>query len=105
MAPTPTASGAGRAIESAAPDEPSREDPIDTPETPVDAVLTREIGEIAFHTLRDRYVAVYAAPTGSVRRALERLASGALEPLAAPTHASEAAGAPGEPADSHPQEK
>ena len=71
----------------------------------VDAVLTREIGEIAFHTLRDHYVAIYAAPAGSVRRALERLASGALEPLAAPTHASEAAGAPGEPADNHPQEK
>ena len=59
----------------------------------VDAVLTREIGEIAFHTLRDHYVAIYAAPAGSVRAALEQFAARRLEPLPEPTHASEAAGA------------
>jgi len=60
----------------------------------VDAVLTREIGEIAFHTLRDGYVDIYAAPEGTVREALTRFASEGLAPLEEPTHASEAAGSP-----------
>ena len=60
----------------------------------VDAVLTREIGEIAFHTLRDRFVVVYAAPGGSVRNALAQFAETSVPRLAGPTHASEAAASP-----------
>jgi len=60
----------------------------------VDAVITREIGEIAFHTLRDRYIEVYSAPPGAVRDALARFATGDIHILARPTHPSEAAGRP-----------
>jgi len=60
----------------------------------VDAVLTREIGEIAFHALRDHFVEVYTAPEGSVRQALAQFAGQSLQPLTEPTHASEAAGRP-----------
>lgn len=61
-----------------------------------DAVLTREIGEIAFHALRDYYVEVYAAPDASLEVVLRQFARGALPALSAPTHASESAGAPSE---------
>jgi len=60
----------------------------------VDAVLTREIGEIAFHTLRDQHVDVYSAPDGSVTDALDRFLKQDLARLVKPTHPSEAAGAP-----------
>jgi cation diffusion facilitator family transporter len=60
----------------------------------LDAVLTREMGEIAFHTLRDHYVAIYSVPACSVREALAKFAAGELAALPGPTHASEAAGAP-----------
>ena len=60
----------------------------------VDAVLTRQIGEIAFHTLRDHYVDIYAAPEGTVRDALAKFAGNDLPALTKPTHPSEAAGAP-----------
>ena len=60
----------------------------------IDAVVTREMGEIAFHTLRDHYVDIYAAPAGSVEDALAQLDDHSLEALAEPTHASEAAAAP-----------
>jgi len=63
----------------------------------VDAVLTREIGEIAFHTLRDHYVTIYCAPACTVAEALAQFAKGSLPPLTAPTHASEAAAAPTHP--------
>jgi len=58
----------------------------------VDAVITREIGEIAFHTLRDYYVEIYGAPEGTVRDALARFGDDGLSPVLRPTHASEAAG-------------
>ncbi len=60
----------------------------------VDAVLTRKIGEIAFHTLRDYYVEIYQTPEGTVLDALTKFAKGGLSPLGEPTHASEAAGKP-----------
>ena len=60
----------------------------------VDAVLTREIGEIAFHTLRDHHVDIYSAPDGTVRDALDRFLRQDLTRLVKPTHPSEAAGAP-----------
>jgi len=59
-----------------------------------DAVLTREIGEIAFHALRDHYVEVYRAPEGTVREALKQFGEDALPAVPRPTHASEAAGSP-----------
>ena len=55
-------------------------------------------GLSTFHTLRDHYVAVYAAPERAVAEALAQFAEGRLSPLTAPTHASEAAGAPTHPA-------
>lgn len=60
----------------------------------VDAVLTRKIGEISFHALRDHYIEVYEAPDDTVRNTLAQFASGGLRPVRAPTHASEAAGGP-----------
>jgi len=63
----------------------------------VDVVITREIGEIAFHTLRDSYIEVYSAPSGTVRDALDRFARGELTVLAKPTHASEGSGRPADP--------
>ena len=60
----------------------------------VDAVLTREIGEIAFHTLRDHQVDIYSAPGDSTRNALARFLNHDLARLVQPTHTSEAAAAP-----------
>ena len=60
----------------------------------VDVVLTRQIGEIAFHVLRDHYVDIYVAPSGSAGEALSLLSRQALAHLNEPTHASEAAAAP-----------
>jgi len=63
----------------------------------VDAVLTREIGEIVFHTLRDHYVVIHRAPNATVRDAVAAFANQSLPLMRDPTHASEAAGAPDEP--------
>ncbi len=57
-----------------------------------DAVLTREIGEISFHALRDYYVEVYAAPAAPLEDVLEQFTAGGLPILLRPTHESEAAG-------------
>ncbi len=59
-----------------------------------DAVITREIGEIAFHALRDYYVEVYAASAGTLHEVLRSFAAGTLPALSAATHASEATAAP-----------
>lgn len=58
----------------------------------VDAVLTQQMGEIAFHALRDYYVDICAAPKGTARQALNQFARGELTALVKPTHPSEAAG-------------
>ncbi len=58
-----------------------------------DAVLTREIGEIAFHALRDYYIEVYSCLDAPLADVLSQFARGALPLLSGPTHASEAAGA------------
>ena len=60
----------------------------------VDSVLTREIGEIAFHALREYYVEVHAAPDAPLEEVLAMFARDELSRLQAPTHASEAASAP-----------
>jgi len=68
-------------------------------ERAVDAVVTREIGEIAFHTLRDGYVEVHASPACTVREALDQLAQRTLPAMGEPTHPSEAAAAPIDPSN------
>jgi len=70
----------------------------------VEAALVRQIGEIAYHTLRDLYVEIYQAPAGSLEQALQRFVAGQLELLPAPTHPSHAQGAPanGHPPDAGP---
>ncbi len=60
----------------------------------VDVVLTREIGEIAFHALRNYFVEVYGAPDGTLDQILSQFACGRLNILSSPTHTSEAASAP-----------
>jgi cation diffusion facilitator family transporter len=60
----------------------------------VDVVLTREIGEISYHALRDYYVEVYGAQDAPLEQVLKQFASGTLTMLPGPTHASEAASAP-----------
>jgi len=65
-----------------------------------DAVLTREIGEIAFHALRDYYVEIHAAPKGTLQNALHGFLRGVLPKLTAPTHTSEASAAPARNPDS-----
>jgi len=59
----------------------------------VDTVLTRQIGEIAFHALRENYVETYSAPAGTAEAALKRFADGSLRPMTSPSHTSEGAGA------------
>ena len=56
----------------------------------IDALVTRQIGEIGFHALRDHYVEVYRAEDGrSAREVLSEFAAGRLEALTAPTHSSD----------------
>jgi cation diffusion facilitator family transporter len=61
----------------------------------LDVVLTREIGEISFHALQSYYVEIYGARDVPLEQALKEFASGSLTMLLGPTHASEAASAPG----------
>ena len=59
-----------------------------------DSVLTREIGEIAFHALREYYVEVHAVPDATLGEVLAMFARDELPRLQEPTHASEASSAP-----------
>jgi cation diffusion facilitator family transporter len=61
----------------------------------LDVALTREIGEISYHALQSYCVEIYGAPDGPLEQVLKQFTSGALTILPGPTHASEAAGAPG----------
>lgn len=54
-----------------------------------DAVICRQIGEIAFHALRDDYVEVYQCPACTAGEALDMFAQGELQLLLKPTHSSE----------------
>jgi len=58
-------------------------------EAELDAVICREMGEIAFHTLRDRYLEVYRCSEQSAADALKAYANGRLQMLSEPTHSSE----------------
>jgi cation diffusion facilitator family transporter len=55
----------------------------------LDAVFVREIGEIAYHALRDNYVEIFLAPEGTVENATRAYREGHLEYLPRPTHSSE----------------
>jgi len=55
----------------------------------IDAVVLREVGEIAFHALRDKLVEIYRTDEQRVGPALERLAAGELDLLERPTHSSD----------------
>lgn len=46
-----------------------------------DILVTREIGEISLHTLRDNLIDVYQTRGGTVREVIDRFAGGELEPL------------------------
>ena len=55
----------------------------------INAVITKEMGEIAFHALRDNFVEIYKFEGDKVEEALKQLASSALPFLTQPTHPSE----------------
>ncbi len=55
----------------------------------ISAAILREVGEIAYHTLRDHYVEVFRASDGTVRDVLDAYAAGQLKHLPEPTHSSE----------------
>ncbi len=55
----------------------------------LDAILLREIGEIAFHGLRDNGVEVLRSRAGTAEESLREYRAGRLEHLNAPTHSSE----------------
>lgn len=55
----------------------------------LDVVLVREVGEIAFHGLRDSAVGIYRAPEGTAREALEAYARSEVRLLPEPTHSSD----------------
>ncbi len=55
----------------------------------LDAILVREIGEIAFHGLRDNGVEVLHSRAGTAEGSLREYRAGGLEHLNAPTHSSE----------------
>jgi cation diffusion facilitator family transporter len=55
----------------------------------LDVVLVREIGEIAFHGLRDSFVDLFKARDATAGEALRAYAAGELRVLPEPTHTSE----------------
>jgi cation diffusion facilitator family transporter len=59
----------------------------------VDIVLTREIGEIAFHALRDNYVEVLKTSDMPLRQCIADFHDGVAPVLTAPSHRSDARGA------------
>jgi cation diffusion facilitator family transporter len=58
-------------------------------EKQLDAVIVRELGEIAFHGLRDNFVDVFHADEGTAEQILKDYAQKRLEYLRGPTHSSE----------------
>jgi len=54
-----------------------------------DVVICRQIGETAFHALRDDYVELYQCPACTAGEALDMFAEGKLQLLLKPTHSSE----------------
>ena len=58
-------------------------------EKQLDAVIVRELGEIAFHGLRDNFVDVFQAHDGTAEQTLKAYAEKRLDHLRGPTHSSE----------------
>lgn len=58
-------------------------------EMKISAAILREVGEIAYHTLRDHYVEVFRASDGTAKDVLDAYAAGQLKLLPEPTHSSE----------------
>lgn len=54
-------------------------------EEKIDSVITKEMGPISLHTLRDNIVDVYLADEGKVRELVKSLSKGQLRPLKEPT--------------------
>jgi len=54
----------------------------------VDAILTKEIGEIAFHLLRDSFVEIYLIKVADVKQSIEDFNQGNLKKLEKSTHLS-----------------
>jgi cation diffusion facilitator family transporter len=54
----------------------------------LDSVLTAEVGEIAFHSLRDCFIDLYRVEDGTVREAVERMREGVLKRIDGPTKES-----------------
>lgn len=54
-------------------------------ENKVEAVVTKHIGEITFHTLRDHLIEIYSADCRTLRECIEKLAEGKLSLLSKPT--------------------
>ncbi|RLE98937.1 MAG: hypothetical protein DRJ63_06700 [Thermoprotei archaeon] len=54
-------------------------------ENRVEAVVTRHIGEITFHTLRDHFIEIYFADCKNLRECIEKLTKGKLSLLTKPT--------------------
>jgi len=52
-------------------------------------LITKEIGEIGFHALRDYFVDIYKTNSETLRESLEDFVKGNLEKLEKPTHESE----------------
>ena len=55
----------------------------------IDVVLTKRIGEISFHMLRDALVNIYLTRGESAKRAINNFIAGRLKKLAKPTHLSD----------------
>jgi predicted Fe-Mo cluster-binding NifX family protein len=58
-------------------------------DTGFEEVIVRQIGEISFFTLRDKFVEVFQTEDGVAGEALEKLQQGRLKILKEPTHSSE----------------
>jgi len=56
----------------------------------IDALITKEVGEISFHTLRDNLVDVYKAKGKDVKEVVNNFIKGELELLTEPTQEEEA---------------
>ena len=55
----------------------------------IDVVLTKRIGEISFHALRDALVDIYLTQGESAKRAINNFIAGRLKKLTKPTHPSD----------------
>jgi predicted Fe-Mo cluster-binding NifX family protein len=55
----------------------------------VNVLLTKKIGEISFHTLRDNFVDIYTVKSNNANQAVIDFIENKLEKLERPTHLSD----------------